>query len=284
MITCELKGGLGNQLFQIFAVIAYSLENKTAFKFLYSDAIPSITPRHSYWNSFLKSMKFFTVSELPGRCLRVPARPEFHYTALPTYESLRHEHVCLNGYFQSHKYFHHRQHDIFRLIQLSQQKKACREKYGIGDTKDTISMHFRLGDYKHLSHAHPIMSVDYYINALTHVLSKSIVQTYKVIYFCEEEDNETVRREFIDPISCVFPSLVFEKANDNMEDWEQMLLMSCCTHNVIANSSFSWFGAYFNEAAKNHMVCYPHVWFAGSAADDNDTKDMFPEKWTKIHF
>ena len=150
--------------------------------------------------------------------------------------------------------------------------------------ENTISIHFRLGDYKHLAHTHPIMPVSYYINALTHILTRSRIQTYTVYYFCEKEDNDTVSTDWIDPISCVFPSLRFVKASDDMADWEQMLLMSSCTHNIIANSSFSWFGAYFNAGGKGHTVCYPQHWFAGSAAEQNNTRDMFPEKWTKITY
>ena len=75
---------------------------------------------------------------------------------------------------------------------------------------------------------------------------------------------------------------MFEKASDDMEDWEQVLLMSCCSHNIIANSSFSWFGAYFNDYNKRTMICYPNVWFAGNAANANNTRDMFPPSWIKI--
>ena len=283
MITCDLKGGFGNQLFQIFAVITYALDNKKAFKFLETENVPSITPRHSYWKSFLSSLKFFTIDKLPSGFIRVPANPQFHYEQLPEYEKLHHEHVCLNGYFQSYKYFHHRRDDIFRLIRLSEQKNICCEKYNIGDMKNTISIHFRLGDYKHLSHTHPIMPVSYYVNALTHILSKSTIQKYKILFFCEKEDNDYVCSNYIDVISNTFPSLTFEKASDDMEDWEQVLLMSCCTHHVIANSSFSWFGAYFNENDKKNMVCYPSEWFSGRAAEINNTSDMFPSSWVKIY-
>ena len=65
MITCFLKGGLGNQLFQIFAIIAYGLDNKFPFKFLKSDTAPSITPRHTYWINFLMSLRFFTIPDIP---------------------------------------------------------------------------------------------------------------------------------------------------------------------------------------------------------------------------
>lgn len=78
----------------------------------------------------------------------------------------------------------------------------------------------------------------------------------------------------------VFPVLVFEKASDEIEDWEQMLVMSSCEHNIIANSSFSWFGAYFNMN-KEKIICYPDTWFCGSGSNIS-TDDLFPPLWKKI--
>ena len=76
-----------------------------------------------------------------------------------------------------------------------------------------------------------------------------------------------------------FPELEFHKADDTMEDWEQLLLMSCCHHNIIANSSFSWWGAYFNTNS-NKIVCYPSLWFGQKIL--NDTKDICPLEWNKL--
>lgn len=288
MITCQLKGGFGNQLFQIFAIIAYSLDNKFPFKFFYSEKVPSITPRSSYWDSFLKSLKFFTIRALPSH-LKILQHPAFEYQDIPIVKG-KSQNICIDGYFQSHKYFEHRKDDIFRLIQLTAQKKKFLATHNIGNMDNTISMHFRLGDYKHLGHTHPIMNVRYYINALTTILSKVPCQNFNVIYFCESEDNEHVKTHYINEITQIFPSLTFTKASDDMADWEQVLYMSQCTHNIIANSSFSWFGAFFNtihdtkkKNKKNqHIVCYPSVWFVGHAAESNNTKDMFPESWKKI--
>ena len=276
MITCNLKGGLGNQLFQIFAVIAYSLKHSQPFKFVYTDMVPSLTPRHSYWESFLKSLKFFTINEYPSTNTKIVRCPDMDYRELPASSS---EHTIFDGYFQSYKYFEERQNDIFRLIQLEKQKTECLSKhYGVG-LKNTISMHFRLGDYKNLSHFHPIMGFNYYKNALTSILSSCQYQKWKVIYFCEAEDNNDVLN-IINGLAEVFPLLAFEKASDQMADWEQVLVMSGCTHNIIANSSFSWFGAYFNSN-KDKIVCYPNVWFCGSGSNIR-VDDLFPTTWQKI--
>jgi len=59
-----------------------------------------------------------------------------------------------------------------------------------------------------------------------------------------------------------------------------MLLMSCCNHHIIANSSFSWWGAYFNEK-KEKIITYPKLWFSGNNAKHN-LKDLHPESWIKI--
>jgi hypothetical protein len=77
-----------------------------------------------------------------------------------------------------------------------------------------------------------------------------------------------------------FPDISFHKANDEMEDWEQLLLMSCSDHNIIANSTFSWWAAYMN-LNPDKVVCYPSMWF-GTANNHLNTKDLFPPQWTKI--
>ena len=278
MITCNLKGGLGNQLFQIFAVMAYSLKHGKPFKFLYTDSVPSVTPRHSYWESFLKSLKSFTIHTYPAN-LKMIQHNGMDYKALSA--SLESEHTIFDGYFQSHKYFEERQNDIFRLIRLEEQRAECLAKHGgVFGLTNTISMHFRLGDYKNLEHFHPIMGFEYYKNALTHILSSCQNQKWKVLYFCEAEDTNDVQH-IVRGLSEVFPLLTFEKASDQIADWEQMLLMSNCTHHIIANSSFSWFGAYFNTTNKDKIVCYPNTWFCGSGANIR-VDDLFPPSWQKI--
>jgi hypothetical protein len=72
----------------------------------------------------------------------------------------------------------------------------------------------------------------------------------------------------------------FYKVPDMFEDWKQLLLMSVCDHNIIANSTFSWWGAYFNQNP-GKMVCYPSAWFG--PALNHDTRDLFPAGWVKIN-
>jgi hypothetical protein len=138
-------------------------------------------------------------------------------------------------------------------------------------------MHFRLGDYKKIQHYHPLLSYEYYKNSLEHIL-KNIQNNPSVLYFCEDQDIDQVK-EIIKKLNSAFPSILFSRASNNLNDWQQLLVMSACKNNIIANSTFSWWGAYINNY-EDKIVCYPSKWFG--PACDKETIDLFPVDWVKI--
>jgi hypothetical protein len=318
MITIQLMGGLGNQLFQIFATIAYALKHSHRFIFPYSDRLVIGKVRPTYWNNFLSNMTVFTTKNVAWKyanaglnALPIIREPGFHYTEIQTIPS--NVAISLNGYYQSYKYFQDYQDKIYAMLLLTNQQIATQVKYANYFTdKKTISMHFRLGDYKEKQHFHPIMPKEYYHKALLHILSTKYSQStdlpIRVLYFCEKEDNAYVSSviEYIqntmeggvinmrEPLSEeraqgveVYPKMgyhrriiEFMKVEDDMEDWQQLLLMSCCNDNIIANSTFSWWGAYFNQNA-DKCVCYPSNWF-GPSMGAMHMDDLFPPTWEKI--
>jgi len=282
-VSCNLMGGLGNQLFQIFAVISYSMRQNCEFVFEYSTQLHSGVVRNTFWDSFLKSLLPYTSANEANSLItsyipKFPMHKEngYHYTCIP--EHINSEYVRLFGYFQSYKYFQQHWDEIKNLILLEQQQTDVLEHYKhIIKRKQVVSMHFRLGDYKTKQDYHPIMPYEYYLKSLKYI-SVQETEPKQVMYFCELQDNQVVS-DMIQRLQTEFPDILFTKVDDNIPDWEQMLIMSCCQSNIIANSSFSWWGAYMNN--QNAVVCYPSRWF-GPAAHNHNTKDLFPENWHKI--
>ena len=279
MITCNLMGGLGNQIFQIFATITYAIKSHNQFKFTNEKTLGggNTTVRRTYWDSFFHKLKPFTTNEFP--LMNIIREKDFTFNELPLHEMVNNN-VMINGYFQSYKYFEENYEIIIRMIGLEKLKTDLLKKmnYESNYLNNSISMHFRIGDYKNIQHFHPIMTKEYYERCLTYIQSIDTNTKFNILYFCEDTDLVEVL-EKINYLSAKFPHYNFVRGEKNLEDWQQMLLMSCCHHNVIPNSSFSWWAAYFNSSL-DKIVCYPSIWFG--PAGPNNTKDLCPPTWTEI--
>jgi hypothetical protein len=279
-------GGLGNQLFQIFATISLALSTGKVFLFPYSDILTTGMTRPTYWHTLLDGLLNNTTWKNAeadnSRIFVLPQIGEkgFHHDEMVIIRvNLEKNPACLNGYFQTYKYFEKHYETIIKQIGLRAKQEAIRNKTTLmTGFHPTVSLHFRLGDYVSKQSHHPIMSIKYYVGALTRIIDQLGLETFRVIYFGEKDDETTIKI-CIQILTKKFPYLEFVKA-DLDEDWEQMLLMSLCDHNVIANSSFSWWGAYFN-ANKNKIVCYPTNWFGPALR--HDTKDLCPPSWVRIY-
>ena len=302
ILSCKLMGGLGNQLFQVFATISLALSTNKIFVFPYSEFLTTGVKRRTYWYSLLDNLWNNTTWNNPeadnSRIFSLPEIREkgFEHDELVAIQvNLEKKPTCLHGYFQSYKYFEKHYETIIQIIGLRVKQQVVWEKTTVfGKKKEgenekegvwgnvvlpipNVSLHFRLGDYKEKQDYHPIMSIKYYMAALTNIIDKVGSDTFRVIYFGEKDD-EHIIKICIQILEKKFPNLEFVKA-DLEEDWEQLLMMSLCTHNVIANSSFSWWGAYFNSNP-DKIVCYPSIWFGPAA--HNNTKDLCPPNWIRI--
>ena len=282
MNSCKLQGGLGNQLFQIFTTIAYSLEHSKPFFFLnihqLTTGINGETIRYTYWKTFLSALQPFLkrIEDVP-KLICIKER-SFSYEKL--YENFEKTYgTLLVGYFQSPKYFDKYKNIICRMIKLDVKKMIVKTKANIDFVNNShISMHFRLGDYKKYPLVYPILNKQYYTNSISYILDQVTNKPKQVLYFCEEGDLDDVTK-IISGLQTLFPYLNFVRANPLLEDWEQLLLMSLCQYNIIANSTFSWWGAYLNDNI-NKIVCYSDKWFKPET--NKDISDLFPEDWIRI--
>jgi hypothetical protein len=177
--------------------------------------------------------------------------------------------LVLNGYFQSYKYFQDKFSEICDIIKLNDLQQTIFNEYGqeyLKDKSTTVSLHFRRGDYgKEIR-----VPLEYYIDVLENFKDKS----YTILCFYEQQ-NEVEIQQYIHLLSLKFPMLYFKPVSHSIPDWKQLLLMSLCKYNIIANSSFSWWGAYLNQDPEK-VVYYPYH------KSGNDISDMYPQSWIRM--
>ena len=278
MITCDLKGGLGSQLFKISATLGYCVEHSIPFIFPYSN-IAGDLPK--YWEIFFDNLKQYTTSRQnfpdaePIDVLNVLytlpkyEEPTFTYSEIPVQENM-----ILFGEFQSYKYSQKIRRKFTDIFDMTFKQLAIRTEYlHLLDASHTISLHFRIGDYKEYPKIRPILPLEYYANALA-----SIAVPCRALVFSKSNDNEEVNK-YIEILQKQFEHIKFVKVRDDVPDWKQIIMMSCCNTHIIANSKFSWWGAYLNYNP-NNVVFYPNTWFGSS--NPNSVRDLFPPDWIEV--
>jgi hypothetical protein len=285
MITIQLIGGLGNQLFQIFAVLALARQVGHTARFVYQPALPGAT-RPKYWDTLLTSLAAtHTVRniDLTERCVHhVPELTfRFHNIAMPPCatdaDSDARDIVLLDGYYQSSKYFFGNFAEMDADVGLAAARAKVASEIGPG-LEGCVALHFRLGDYKSKPRVHPIATRTYYRESLALIAGVMARDDFAVAYFCEDEDVVEVA-DMVRELADAFPNARFAREGAGMPDWRQMLAMSLCAHHVIANSTFSWWAAYLNDNPSK-IVCYPRTWFGPDAP--LDTADLCPTEWIYI--
>jgi len=266
-------GGMGNQLFQILAGISYSLRERIPFKLV---PIIAGTRRPFYFDKLLKSISVFIVNDRDKMLLaRYPVykdNEDLEYKLIPRIED---DFRCW-GYFQSYKYFEHHLDKVMKLTRLDVQRNEIRAKYN--NYEETTCLHFRLGDYKNLQEYHNVLNISYY-KAAINKLVKLDDNVEKILIFGEENDKNQLQLNLYE-LWDEFPQIKFELIDYKIPDWEQMLIMSICKNNIIANSSFSAIAAHLN-VEKRGNVLYPNRWF-GPKNEDKKIQDMFRPEWIGI--
>ena len=261
-VTVNYMGGLGNQMFQ-FAV-AYTMSKKFN-KQLILPYRENLGNRPCYWNSFFSHFKKYLVPQLPSVGWFTYKDPKvFEYNVIPNYQFLN-----LHGYFQHPKYLDEYRNDIREnLFRWSHWESILKSKIPNFNFENCCSIHYRLGDYKKLSQVHPVMDDKYYTTSLTQIKD---IDTYLI--FCELEDIDTVKMRVN---SYNLTGNIIYVCDFNLQDYEELILMSMCRVNIIANSSYSWLAAYFNNN-ENKQIFYPSLWMHGYGSID-----IGSPRWIKV--
>ena len=283
MIIIKLAGGLGNQLFQYSLGRHLAKNQQTILKMDISNfkndtlrdyalgvfKIKEIFATTEEINSFKKKglgKKFNSFLPYPLKYYIQENESAFEKKIFTTKNN-----IYIDGYWQSEKYFKAIENDIRQEITLKEPLgEKCLEIVKKITETNSISIHIRHGDYLNdkLSKIFEICSPEYYTQAIS-LMAKKIEQPY---FFIFSDDIAWAEKN----LKTNFPIEYVSK--NKFEDYKELVLMGMCKHNIIANSSFSWWGAWLNN---NHqkIVIAPKTWFKDPA---KIIKDIIPDSWIKL--
>lgn len=254
-------GRLGNQMFQ------YATLKSIAMKHGYDFTIPPSDFNDAYHDHQL--FEGFELGSVPQENIRinnVDKRAEeghFHFNQA-LYEQCP-DNVDIFGYFQTEKYFSEFADEVKKDLTFKESIRTIAQEYRNQiDSDEVISLHVRRGDYVNQPW-HGCCPMEYYQKALS-MLDSNL----PVIVFTD--DPKWVLNENIFGSDRFFVS----EGNSNLFD---MCLMTLCDYHIIANSSFSWWGAWLADSKK---VIAPQRWFGSPLSEQNDVKDLVPDRWAKI--
>lgn len=263
-------GYLGNKLFDLAAGYQLALDNNTDL------TIPHSELDFIFLNKFFKSVDKSSIS--PSYEYH---EPFFHYQKIPYKEGIN-----LNGYFQSHRYFDVSEiRKVFipsqaiktdiNLIKFSKINKVFSE---VLKNHTVCSIHVRRGDYLNFSAYHTNLTLQYYREAIEEVKNRT-----KIDYFIVFSNDIPWCKAVFNGDEFLFSESTQEKQQGNNSAAMDLFAISECHHNIIANSSFSWWGAHLNKNTEKIVVSpggKSYNWFGPALR--HDTKDLIPEGWVKL--
>ncbi|MCC2599739.1 alpha-1,2-fucosyltransferase [Sphingobacterium sp. FBM7-1] len=284
MIVTKLQGGLGNQMFQFAAAYATSTDVYLDLDFLnhHSESNETFTPR-PYELSIFSNIRFkeagiyrkklFTSSNIFYRSVRKFIRSAVvkqQGNEMINFEPNRH--LYLDGYFQSERYFVHARNAILRTFHFPPlDDKNQGLAASIANAKNSVSLHIRRGDYlkPEVAKYHGVLPLSYYSQAIELIQNK--LDDIELYIF---SDDPVFAQENFGHLCHV--TLV---NGNEREAWKDMALMSMCQHHIIANSSFSWWGAWL--AQQNGIHIAPRDWFNPKVVTF-DINNIIPKNWVII--
>lgn len=180
-----------------------------------------------------------------------------------------------DGYWQSYKYFEPIKDQITKDFQIKKEKVLNQKKMDEIISTNSVSVHIRRGDYlsKVNQKIYATCDLDYYSIAINEVQNK----TNNPVFYIFSNDLKLAK----EALSEIKNSNFIYVDNNHYKDAhiQDFIMMSCCKHNILANSSFSWWAAWLNENTEKYVIA-PKQWYKGKL---NETiKDLIPSEWIRI--
>lgn len=290
MIDICLMGGLGNQMFQYALYKCFEIQGKPSNMFFLESSedicAPTIKKVFPYvhlkldnnlkeYNRIVKEMNPSFTSKAARRLLYTK-RPLIYEKKNGKYDRrvLKLQEAALIGYWQTSKYWTNIQNELKRDFSFSvEYNDEFLDLFELIENNETVSIHVRGGDYYTPANEMiygGICTTKYYEDAIAYIEERK--KGKKLLYLVFSNDYNIVdsiirKGEMIN---------IVDYKKKQYPDWIDMMLMSRCKHNIIANSSFSWWAAYLNSNTEK-IVVSPSRWINGER-----TKDIWEKSWIRI--
>jgi hypothetical protein len=255
--TAYLMGGLGNQMFQISHAISQGLKNNIEALFVPVAYTPMQANQPTkYLDNVYRNINF--VDKLGG--YKIVESP-WQFVDLNINWN---QPIQFIGFYQSNKNFLGYDDNIKELFQPSEEFiNKVNTLYPEINNEDTLSLHIRRGDYTKISHILPVIDKTY------------IDEVIRL------NDQYTTLFIFSDDVEWVSQNLFYRNQIivTDLEDYEELWLMSLCKNNIMSNSTFSWWGSFLNNN-ENKKVFAPSIWFGPNG--EKNYYDIYDNKWIII--
>ena len=291
MKIVSIIGGLGNQMFQYALALAlekhfsgtddiridtrafrgYSTHGGYELKRIFGVNIPEASFR-----DVMRIAYPFINYRIWLLCRYLPKRRtmKFEGKSMSFDERIFTEHsdTYLIGYWQTERYFRHIRQDILMAFAFPPfEPGSINAKFGKElDHQCSVSIHIRRGDYLKISNTLGICTIDYYRKAISKMKELVIPDIYVIF----SDDIEWCKDNFGTSIGNT--EIKFVNWNKGKDSYRDMQLMSLCKHNIIANSSFSWWGAWLNQNPNKNVIA-PSRWM-----NSEGWSEIIPSDWIKI--
>lgn len=260
MVTAELLGCLGNQLYGVATAYAIALDNndECAFDFYHREekGLSGHGPA-AYTGNIYKKFNHLPHKWKPEHDYSEPSMG-CDYVPIPYQPNM-----ILRGYFSSVKYFEHRRKEVLEILKDDDVFNTI--KY---DFTNSLSLHIRRGDYINKPTVHPFLDIGYYERALKYIDDHAHVD--KIYLFTEDRDLGWCKDNFKDK------RIIF---TNGLADYVHLYMMSLCNHNIIANSSFGAWGSWLNEN-EGQIIISPKKWHGPGL--NFDAKAFYCDNWILI--
>lgn len=294
MIIIRIGEGLGNQMFQYAYARALGIHMQLPVKMDISSypaekyiqkayerpyglknfriALKPTSTEFLYHWSYLRNQSYF------DKIIKYFANKKLYYYKYYYESSFNYcpsklaieDNTYLIGWFQNEKYFKDVRQLLLKEFRPRKKIKLPSFLLNIIQNNTTVSIHIRRGDYVTDKSARKyigLCGIDYYINAMQYI-EKNIDNPHYLVF---SDDIQWVKKHL-----CFSAPHIYVADVVPLEDYEELLLMSRCKHNIIANSTFSWWGAWLNQN-ENKKVVAPQKWFRY-----RERENIAPESWILI--